>query len=360
MRILIDGLVFENNYQIGVWRVFYEIMRRTSDDVQYTLLLSRKPEQMVPKGIEIADAWHRRNYAKNQLSRRAARKLRNLFPRRSLANAIWHSSFFTLDPREDEPNVVSVYDMIAEKYFHVGGDWCEQQREQKALALAQADEIVSISKSTSDELGKFFPALNKPITIIPMGFEHIEAQRRPESGILQSSFGLFVGSRDAYKNFLTVLEAVASRNWPRGMTLRIVGSPFSMLEKGLVEYFGVKDRIEHLGRLTDVELANQYENAACFIFPSLAEGFGIPILESQARGCVPILSDTSVFREVAGEGALFFDPYDSDSLCEVVRQSADLACRDRVLEASKANLSRFTWDRAAEKMVETYSRVAKR
>ncbi len=357
IQVLVDGIVFENSRQIGIWRIFYEIMRRTTTHIEYTLLLAGKPHQPIPEGVRIEFAWHRSQSNQHTYAGRIARKLKKIAVARKHEDAIWHSSFFTTDPRSNASNVVTIYDMIAERYFYWGGDWAEAQHEQKKQAISLADEIVAISKTTAEDIKRFYPNIDKEIAIIPLGIEHLNVPQDAMPDQSANPFALFVGLRNSYKNFSLILEALASKRWPSDLPLKVVGAPFSSLEQSLVNYFGVTDKVECVGRLKDSELSEVYRRSTCFIFPSLAEGFGLPILEAQANASVPILSDIPVFREVAGDGALFFDPRDCDSLCDAVHQALDGYGRQKIVAAAKENVLRYSWDAAAEEMVNVYSRL---
>ncbi|TWU01269.1 glycosyltransferase family 4 protein [Stieleria varia] len=358
MHVLIDGLVFENNYQIGIWRLFFEIMSRTSRDVRYTLLLAKKPEQPIPEGVEVATAFHRKSIKKHQVAARCKRKIDKRLASKRFPDAIWHSTFFSSDPRTNGKSIVTLYDMIAERCFLMGGEWCEQQRVAKLNALKASSEVLSISHSTANELRRFYPELGRRTSVIPMGFEHIRIDKSTETESSADQYALFVGSRDSYKNFEIVLEAISSPDWPNELSLRVVGAPVSELEKSLIDYYSVSGLVKNDGRVEDKELAKLYRGAHCFIFPSLCEGFGIPVLEAQANSCLPVLSDTEIFREVAGDGAIFFNPRDSRTLVEAVRRSLDTLHRSSVIDAAESNLRRFSWDDAAAKVLEAYVRVS--
>ena len=280
IHVLIDGIVFENDFQIGIWRVFYETMRRTSKDIQYTLLLSRKPRQPVPEGVQVQQSSHRGKWRRFNLLERLRRKqsIRRLLANR-FRDAIWHSTFFSIDPRHAQRSVVTVYDMVAERYFHLGPDWAAAQHERQSAAILRANQILAISNSTAADISKFFPDSCGKITVMPLGSEHIERVHLEADLSSPNPYSLFIGNRDYYKNYVVVVEALASARWPNGMSLKVVGAPFSEMEKSLHNFFNVADKIEHVGHVSDAELSRLYQKAICFLFPSLAEGFGLPLLE---------------------------------------------------------------------------------
>jgi glycosyltransferase involved in cell wall biosynthesis len=110
---------------------------------------------------------------------------------------------------------------------------------------------------------------------------------------------------------------------------------------------GLADRVHFLGRASDAELAELYNIADCFAFPSLAEGFGLPVLEAQACGCPVVTSNTTSLREIAGPLCKAVDPLDETALAEAMAELlADPGFRERHAEASAEYLKRFSWEPA--------------
>ena len=164
----------------------------------------------------------------------------------------------------------------------------------------------------------------------------------------------FVGSRYNYKNFATLLHALGETAWPPQLRLHVVGAPLRDCEWNLLDFLGVRGKVRDLGRLTTEKLMSEYSSASCFMFPSLMEGFGLPVLGAQVIGCPAVVSDIPVFREVAGEGALFFDPRRAEALAEAVATTCDPAVRRRLVESGLDNVRRFNWDRTADQTRAVY------
>ncbi len=140
--------------------------------------------------------------------------------------------------------------------------------------------------------------------------------------------------------------------------MHVVGPALAGHEWRLIEAMGLRSRIVNRERLSDAQLAAEYAGARCFIFPSLLEGFGLPILEAQANRCPLVCSDIPVFREVAGEAAIFFDPRLGESLARVVAAASETEARHRLVEAGNENYRRFSWDRAAQQTLSVYEEAA--
>ena len=113
------------------------------------------------------------------------------------------------------------------------------------------------------------------------------------------------------------------------------------------------EHIHFLGRVSDEELVRLYNQAACFVFPSLYEGFGLPPLEAMACGCPVLVSDIPVEREVCGDAALYFNPLDSENILHTITQylnDADVI-KEKMRQKGFENIKRFSWEKSAEVLV---------
>ncbi len=361
MKVLVDGVSFENNSQIGIWRLFYEVMSRTSQEVDYTLLLSSEPLQPIPEGVRVIP-WITRYDPASRI--RHYRKWID-WPKTSLLerrfkDAIWHSTFFSADPRRQSLSVVTIYDMIAEVGYAIGPYLA--QRNLKSAAVKSADVILAISETTAQQFVRFNPASASKVHTIPLGHEHLNKTTSGKLVVLPDTkpYCLFIGGRYAYKNFCTLVEALSRPEWPSHLNLVVVGAPFDDAEKAWIDAVGVASKLNHVGKISDDQLAAYYRKAECFVFPSLMEGFGIPILEAQAAGTVPLLSDTPVFREVGGSGAVYFDPHSPGEIANCVRSIADAKSRLSILENAANNLQRYSWDETAKVTMACYASLRAR
>ncbi len=359
MKVWVDGSAFESTRQRGVWRVFYEIMSRTRSDVEYVLGLENKPKQPIPSGIHVHYGTRRREITRWDLPRRLARKVSKRRDPVELRRCdLFHPTGFTLP---NDPNIrviVTVHDMIAESHFPICIRELAESVPIKRHSLEKADALPCDSEATRRELIQFYPHFADKAILVRLGADHLRSDIAPERGShLENSRALFVGMRMGYKNFWCVIQAMADSRWPRDLGLDVVGPPFSEAESLLIRRYGLEPRISHLGEISDSQLQAAYQSAHCLIFPSFQEGFGLPCLEAQANGCPLVCSDIEVFREVAGDAAMFFDPRLGEQLSERVTSLKDRDVRTQLIRGGHENVSRFSWDHCAKQMLQVYQQA---
>ena len=174
------------------------------------------------------------------------------------------------------------------------------------IAVKTSKHIITVSEYSKREIMRFYPFLkSQNISIIHNATDKKIFYSQPKSSATTDCFVLAVSSLDPRKNFNRLIEAFSGIS---NCKLYIVGARHHVFTKQDNNSCG-QDNIYYLGRVTDEELASLYNQAVCFIFPSLYEGFGLPPLEAMSCGCPVLASDIPVIREVCGEAVLYFDPY---------------------------------------------------
>jgi glycosyltransferase involved in cell wall biosynthesis len=229
--------------------------------------------------------------------------------------------------------------------------------------LKVSDAIFVDSESTKKDIEKYYPEVNKPIHVKYLGYNSDVFSMGDSSNIekvtskydLQNTeYLLVVGECRAYKNTTAVIQAFSLLS-SKNIKLVIVGK-LNKSDKdihSIPKDFGVQDRVKFLGYVPNEDLATLYQGATAFIFPSLYEGFGLPILEAMACGCPIAASNTSSIPEVGGSAAVYFDPHDINDMAKVISdllasESLQSRCRalglERVKSFSSAVLSRAVID----------------
>lgn len=182
---------------------------------------------------------------------------------------------------------------------------------------------------------------------------------------LPSRYVLAVGTLEPRKNLTTLLEAFARlrRDGEVDADLRLVlAGARGWLDQpifGTVRSLGLENAVRFTGFVDDDDLPAVYSGAALFVFPSLREGFGLPLLEAMACGVPVVTSNISSMPEVAGDAAVLVDPRDVDGLAAAIaRMLRDEALRDRLREAGLARSRQFSWEATARRTLDAYVSVA--
>src|SRR3989338_9253751 len=215
--------------------------------------------------------------------------------------------------------------------------------------LTSATKLIAVSKATKEDLIKKVGIDPKRINVVYEGFN---TKLKPSNSDAEVSslkpFYLFVGTVQPRKNLGRLIKAFAIHL--RGeVKLVIVGQKGWLADDiyQLPKKLGIEERVKFLGHVADEELAKLYSGAEALLFPSLFEGFGLPILEAQACGCPVITSNLSSMPEVAGKGAVFVDPYSVDDIVIGLRKMEDRRLRMEMIKKGFENIKRFSWEKAA-------------
>ncbi len=218
--------------------------------------------------------------------------------------------------------------------------------------------VATVSRFSADELTRHFGVRAQGIEVIPEGGEHILREPADHSvfdriDLRGRRYVLAVGSASPNKNFAAVLQAMELLDDP-SIVLVAAGSGNSrVFAGGTLEHA----RLQRTGYVSDAQLRALYEGAACFVFPSFYEGFGLPPLEAMCCGCPVIVSERASLPEVCADAALYCDPADPATLAVQLRRllgSHHLAGELRA--AGHARAAQLTWDGAAQ----TFSALGQR
>ena len=221
------------------------------------------------------------------------------------------------------------------------------------LAVRTSQHIITVSAFSKQEIRRFYTFLKEQdITVIYNATDESLFRPLPQIQAPTERFALAVSSLDPRKNFNRLIEAFKDI---QGCKLYIVGARhrvFTQQENKAAQ----QDNIHYLGRVTDEELVQLYNQAVCFIFPSLYEGFGLPPIEAMSCGCPVLVSDIPVLREVCGDAATYFDPYNPYDIRKVIRQFLDTSQGDRNDVTSRHHtrsnpLVTFSWEKSAKTLI---------
>ena len=160
-----------------------------------------------------------------------------------------------------------------------------------------------------------------------------------------------------YKNFETLLRAISRCAQVTGLTLVVAGQSWNRHEESLLATLGLETHVQLVEEPNIDLLRNLYNFATAFVFPSHREGFGLPLLEAMACGTPVIAADTSVFREVAGDAAVYFVPSDVSDLVRAIEASLDKTIQQTHIQRGFVQAAKYSWDRCAAETYAVYERV---
>ena len=264
--------------------------------------------------------------------------------------------------------VVTIHD-LAFKYYPETFPWRDRVRHEwyTDRAVARADRLIAITESTKRDLLRFYPNTREDrIRVIHHGFDQgsfvPESQANDVSvlgrfGVESQGYILFVGAMQPRKNITTLIKAfaLAKRSVPE-MRL-VLGGACAWLWEDIdraVAASRYRSDIIITGAVSGDDLPSLYRGARVFVYPSLYEGFGIPILEAEASGVPVIAADNSSLSEVGGsDSALYFPALDAESCAaQMVRIWEDRKLADRLRSAGLENIRRFSWDATARETLQ--------
>ena len=290
---------------------------------------------------------------------------------RNLHRSVWHRGRWPLARLYDAvlctynrapdwptvPRVVTIHDLHAELGLGLPyPDWLERELSWRRQLLDGVSEIICVSAATRDDLLRFYPSIRREQThVVHLGVEgrfspatkdQVKDLRRRLS--LDRPFLLFVGLRHPNKNLTRLLAAYRHCPATQGVDLVIAG-PVNDLPIEVTE--ALRDergdrRVRLTGYVADDDLPTLYTAAAAFMFPSLYEGFGLPILEAMRCETPVLTGDRGSCPEVAAGHAVIVDPYDVESISNGIYRALDM---DAGMRASASDYAAtMTWERTAK------------
>lgn len=256
------------------------------------------------------------------------------------------------------PFVITVFDMIHERFPEqmVAGE--EKIPGEKKRCMQQADRVICISEHTRNDVVELVGIPEEKTTVIHLGSSFSPSTTlTDENPPCASPFLLYVGNRGGVKNFTRLLRAYAQSTSLSGAfsLLCFGGGTFTAEELQSARDLGLgPGQLLHVAG-DDRMLAKSYTHATALIYPSLYEGFGLPILEAMACDCPVLCSNTSSMPEVAGGAALFFNPLSVDEIAACMETIvSSTATRQRLVSAGRQRAAHFSWDRCVEETIQVY------
>ena len=375
MKILYDYQAFFMQKFGGISNSFVQLIKRLPDEIEYEIAIRESdnvhlqdsglvkiiPPQCMEDNFISTTKFKGRGFLYRQCSKSFPSVTSLGRNRKCSIEAlvkgdydVFHPTFFDdyfLPYLKGKPFVLTIHDMIPELFFNKKSI----QVRTKPRLCKEAMHIIAVSEKTKADLIDILKVPEKKVTVIYHGAP--EKNIPVEKSMVDGKYILYVGQRDSYKYFnqmIVSLEPILSRH----MDLKIVcvGKPFTKEEQIMIKRLGVEDRVIQLFP-SDEELMNLYAHALCFIYPSIYEGFGIPILEAYQGQCPVLLNYKSCFPEIAQDAAIYFHLDDQQSDLEQVMEKVLTMSeieRNQLIARQNIRLKAFSWEASTQKLAYIY------
>lgn len=252
---------------------------------------------------------------------------------------LFHSSDWTQPPTKAK-KVTTIHDLIVYKYPEGSRkEIVDTQKLKLNWVKKESDAIIAVSKSTKIDIEKILNIPAEKISVIYEGvgedFKNVTPKKNKSKKYVLAMGG--IGTRKNTDRIIAAFKELKRKD----LELKIIG--------------------QNLGFIPQSELPSLYKNAEVFVFPSLYEGFGLPVLEALASGCPVVTSKTSSLPEIGGPGAVYVDPQSTESIAEGLKEvlAWSPAERKKYLKQGLDQSQKFTWEKAAKETLKVYENLDK-
>ncbi|MEG4800080.1 glycosyltransferase family 1 protein [Microcoleus sp. ARI1-B5] len=286
---------------------------------------------------------------------------------------LFHSTYYTLPQNRKAKQILTFHDTIYEDFpdYFIYETNFKNFMKQKKLCVQLAEHVVAVSNTTKACLLQHYEINPERVTVIHHGISSVFHKsnligkktviKNITKFYLDKPFLLFVGGRRYYKNFILLLKAFALSKVNQYFNLVVVGSERSFFEEEMkiIDKFKLKSKVKLLGFIELEELVSIYLSAYGFVFPTRAEGFGLPLLEAMACEIPVVCSDIPILREVGGDSPIYFNPHDVNHLVEAIEELVFSNSKERTFKG-KERSREFQWSKSVNELFKLYTKIGKK
>ena len=371
MKVLYDPQIFVHQEYGGVSRYFFELLKYYNEshilDAYLSLSVSNNhyiQGSTFSSHVKLLPNCNFRGkgsliFAINKFKAIADLHVKNF----DIFHPTYYDPYF-LKHLGNKPFVLTVYDMIHEKFKSMflanNSKTYTKTTELKKTLTHYASHIIAISNSTKQDLIESFNIPESKISVVYLANSLVAPETAAQLPTnIPAQYIIFVGGRSLYKNFKKfIVSSTGLLTKNRDLAIVCVGGGnFSAAELDFFVGLNINDQVLHFD-IDDYSLGHFYKNALFFVFPSLYEGFGIPILESFACGCPLLCSNSSSFPEVACDAALYFDPNSEESMRDALERAfTDINLRSELKAKGFLRVKKFSLEITALETKRVYDNV---
>ena len=267
-----------------------------------------------------------------------------------------HSTYYNKNIIKKKPIILTVYDLIHENISLKENNLILPKKD----AIKLADHIICISSNTKKDLLDFYNVDETKVSVIHLGSDHLDFKLENLKKNTEKPYILYVGSRHKYKNFNFFLESISKSNKIQKDFSIVLFGGGKLNDHELKSIKNLKLELNNFNVIEgdDNVLFSLYKNSRIFIFPSIIEGFGLPLLEAMACECPVLCSNNNTFMEIAGDSVEYFDPFDVESLKNKMEDTLYSDSRLKTLKKlGKIKSKEYSWEKCAKETFKIYSQM---
>ena len=262
------------------------------------------------------------------------------------------------------PQIITVHDLLPFHYPSLLPRWVPYYEYFLPSVIKGSTAVVCVSEFTRQEVLERYPSVPEEKLKVIHGGVDLKRFHPCSQGVISERYNLkdyllCVGEVRPYKNMENVFRAL--KLWPDGPQLAISGKIFGNHKaklENLARSLNIEKRLIWLGYVPDDLLPNLYSEATAFIFPSLYEGFGLPLVEAMACGCPTLSSNMASLPEIGGKAAHFFDPTDIGDMAEAIKKVCeDLVYRQKLAQRGPKHAKKYNWESSFKKHMDLFETV---
>ena len=371
MKIVFDGLIYYLQKNGGISRYFDELIEGVSSipNCEVVVLMRKNKVDKVFNNKVKIEIINSTIYSNNKFKKYLSvfidsiKTKRFLKEQKKLSGCILHHTYYRYFKDITATQVVTIYDLNQEKLPDIfNGVLNKLFLFNKKKSIINADKLIAISEQTKKDVIETYHISQDKITVVHLGidekFKQQDLQKKEnfkESKKILRPYFLFVGKRPLYKNFKKLIESF--KDWEGKNEFDIItigGGIFTKDELLTISELGLNNKIKNFEFVSDEDLVLFYNCSKSFIFPSLYEGFGLPMIEALACGTLVLASDIPVFKEIGKNIPIYFDPKKQESIVEALRYSLN-DNSDRIIQGLKI-AQELTWKKTVLKTLAAYKK----
>jgi glycosyltransferase involved in cell wall biosynthesis len=381
MKVLYDHQIFDLQKYGGISKYFSELIYASRDKYEYEISLKFSDNHHLRSRNLLACApipdykknflttqnfpgkgrilnWTKRLFPKNYPNPYEVNKRNSIDLLKKGDFDIFHPTYYDpyfLDYIGNKPFVVTIHDMTYELFPEFFPLEDQTFHHKKVVALA-ANSIIAVSENTKKDIIDIWGVESEKIDVVYHG---VSNNNWPMESVLNlpDKYLLYVGARNGYKNFTFMIHAIADFLEEFDIQIICTGPVFSLSEVKLFENLNIIPKLVHI-EANEQEMHILYKRALALVFPSLYEGFGMPILEAYSNDCPVVLSNTSCFPEIAKHYGIYFDPKSKQELIKSLTKVVEKRyITSAVIPGLDVLQKEFSWESAADQTNNVYTKI---